>query len=62
MAFDKACTNCRAMVDGNACLVCGGTDLTKSWEGQILIFAPDQSEVANAIGAKVPGKYALKIK
>jgi DNA-directed RNA polymerase subunit E" len=62
MAADKACTKCRAMVDGSACLVCGNSDLTKSWEGQIFIFAPDNSEVAKAIDAKVPGRYALKIK
>lgn len=62
MAADKACTQCRAMVDGNTCPLCGNANLTKSWEGQIFIFHPEPSEVAKAIDAKVPGRYALKIK
>lgn len=49
-------------MDGQSCLFCGGTDLTKTWEGAILVFNPETSEVAKAIGAKAPGKYALKIK
>ncbi len=62
MAADKACTKCRSMVDGNTCIVCGGTDLTKSWEGQIFIFNYETSEVAKAISAPANGRYALKIK
>ena len=50
------------MVDGNTCIVCGGTDLTKSWEGQIFIFNYETSEVAKAISAPANGRYALKIK
>lgn len=62
MAADKACTNCRAMVEQSQCPVCGGTDLTKSWEGQIFIFNYETSDVAKAIDAKTNGRYALKIK
>ena len=62
MGADKACTKCRAMVDGSTCIVCGGTDLTKSWEGQIFIFNYETSDVAKAIDAKVNGRFALKIK
>ncbi|MBI5036319.1 DNA-directed RNA polymerase subunit E'' [Candidatus Micrarchaeota archaeon] len=59
---DRACTKCRAIADGQSCPLCSGTDLTKTWEGAILVFNPETSEVAKAIGAKAPGKYALKIK
>ena len=59
---DKACMKCRALVDGNTCPVCNGTDLTKTWEGMIVVYNPNDSLVAQNIGAKVPGKYALKIK
>ncbi len=59
---DKACMKCRAIVDGNTCPMCGGTELTKTWEGMIVVFSPDTSLVAQNIGAKIPGKYALKIK
>ncbi|MCX6767396.1 MAG: DNA-directed RNA polymerase subunit E'' [Candidatus Micrarchaeota archaeon] len=59
---EKACRTCRIIVSGDVCANCKGTDLTKSWEGYILIEDPEGSEVAKAIGAKVPGKYALKLK
>jgi DNA-directed RNA polymerase subunit E" len=59
----KACRNCRAIViAGDKCAVCGGSDLTKSYEGTIYVVDPTDSQIANAIGAKVPGKYALKLK
>ena len=59
---EKACKKCRVLVTGDVCAQCNGTELTKSWEGQILVFNPTGSQVAEAIGAKIPGKYALKIK
>lgn len=60
--MSKACRNCRAIVVGDKCAVCGGSDLTKSFEGTIYVVDPTDSQIANAIGAKVPGKYALKLK
>jgi DNA-directed RNA polymerase subunit E" len=59
---EKACRTCRLIVTGPACPNCKGTDLTKSWEGYILVVNPEGSEVAKEIGANAPGKYALKIK
>ncbi|MFH1257776.1 MAG: transcription elongation factor subunit Spt4 [Candidatus Micrarchaeota archaeon] len=60
--MNKACRNCRALVVGDKCAVCGGADLTKSFEGTIYVLDPTDSEISNVIGAKTPGKYALKIK
>jgi len=62
MTVERACRTCRSLVTGEACALCGGTDLTKSWEGCIFIENTENSEVATAIGAKTPGKYALKLK
>jgi DNA-directed RNA polymerase subunit E" len=59
---EKACKKCRAIVTGDACLLCQSTELTRSWEGYVIMFNPEGSLIAEAIGAKVPGKYALKIK
>ena len=59
---EKACKNCRSIVEGEACALCKDSQLTKNWEGYILLFNTDGSQVAEAIGAKAPGKYALKIK
>ncbi len=59
---EKACRTCRLVSSGEVCPNCKGTDFAKGWEGYILIEDPEGSEVAKAIGAKAPGKYALKIK
>ncbi|MBI5224860.1 transcription elongation factor Spt4 [Candidatus Micrarchaeota archaeon] len=60
--MNKACRNCRSILTGDKCANCGGTDLTKSFEGAIFIVDAADSKIAQAIGAKFPGKYALKIK
>ncbi|NYZ74927.1 DNA-directed RNA polymerase, subunit E'' [Candidatus Micrarchaeota archaeon] len=59
---EKACRKCRMIVTGDICPMCKDSELTKTWEGYILIINPENSEVAAAIGVKAPGKYALKIK
>ncbi|MEW5955392.1 MAG: transcription elongation factor subunit Spt4 [Candidatus Micrarchaeota archaeon] len=59
---EKACRKCRIIVTGDVCPVCKDSELTKTWEGYIIIANAEGSEVAAAIGVKAPGKYALKIK
>ena len=59
---ERACRKCRLIVVGDVCPVCKESELTKSWEGHIIIVDPEHSEVAKAIGATVPGRYALKVK
>ena len=62
LLVEKACKKCRLVVEGEACPNCGaGGELTKSWSGYIFVVDP-AGEVGAAIGAKAPGKYALKIK
>jgi DNA-directed RNA polymerase subunit E" len=58
---EKACRTCRLIVSGDVCPTCKDSELTKAYEGFILVINPE-SEVGNAIAAKTPGKYALKIK
>jgi RNA polymerase subunit RPABC4/transcription elongation factor Spt4 len=58
----KACKKCRLIVEGDVCPNCQQAgDLSKSWMGYIFIM-DTSSEVATTIGAKAPGRYALKIK
>ncbi|MFQ5405730.1 MAG: transcription elongation factor subunit Spt4 [Candidatus Micrarchaeia archaeon] len=57
----KACKKCRLLVSGEVCPTCKDSELTKNWEGYIVIVDVN-SESAKAIGATSPGKYALKIK
>lgn len=58
---EKACRKCRLIVNTDVCPNCKESELTKAFEGYILLTNPD-CEVGRAIGAKTPGKYALKIK
>jgi DNA-directed RNA polymerase subunit E" len=59
---EKVCKNCRRIVSGDSCAACGGTQLSKTYEGYILLLNVEGSEIAKEIGASSPGKFALKIK
>jgi len=59
---EKACKKCRLIVKGDVCPVCKDSQLTKTWEGYIVLMNVEGSEVAKALGATTPGRYALKIK
>lgn len=59
---EKACRRCRLIVTGDVCPNCKDSELTKSFEGYILVVDPEKSEVAKQIGATTPGRYSLKIK
>ncbi|MBS3070494.1 DNA-directed RNA polymerase subunit E'' [Candidatus Micrarchaeota archaeon] len=60
--MEKACRKCRKIVQGDVCPVDQSTDLTKTFEGYIIILDPEHSEVGKAVKSTTPGKYALKIK
>ncbi len=59
--MEKACRKCRLIVNGDVCPNCKESNLTKAFEGYILLINPE-GEIGKAIGAATPGKYALKIK
>jgi DNA-directed RNA polymerase subunit E" len=60
--MQKACRNCRLLYEGDACPACQSTEHSRQFEGAVYIVDAERSEVGKRIGAKVPGKYALKIK
>ncbi|MFP3909499.1 MAG: transcription elongation factor subunit Spt4 [Archaeoglobaceae archaeon] len=60
--MEVACRNCKFInIDSSACKNCGSTDLTKEWYGYVIIINPEKSEMAQKLGIKLPGKYALKV-
>lgn len=60
---ERACKNCRFVVsEGSTCPNCGGTQLTDKWSSYLIVFNVEKSELAKRMEAKVPGKYALRIK
>lgn len=59
---EKACRNCRMIVEGDACPLCKTSELTDKWGGLLLIIEPEKSELAAKAAIKVPGRYAVRIK
>ncbi|MFP4116505.1 MAG: transcription elongation factor subunit Spt4 [Candidatus Aenigmatarchaeota archaeon] len=58
---EKACKECRRLIQGSECPACKTSDLTKNWEGMAIIIDPE-SELAQTIGIETPGKYAIKMR
>jgi len=59
---EKACRGCHLIIEGNVCPTCNASDLSDRWDSYILVFDPEQSALAKKLEAKVPGKYAIRIK
>lgn len=59
---ERACKNCNRIVeDSDECPVCKNNDLSDSWSGLVVIYDPD-SEIAEKLGIKTPGRYAIRVK
>lgn len=60
---EKACTNCRRIVeDSQECTVCKNNDLSNNWSGLVVIYDPEDSEIAGKLGVETPGRYAIRVK
>jgi len=60
---EKACKNCNRIVeDASECPVCRNNDLSDSWSGLVVIYDPEDSEIAEKIGISTPGRYAVRVK
>ncbi|MBS3168247.1 DNA-directed RNA polymerase subunit E'' [Candidatus Woesearchaeota archaeon] len=60
MVKKKACKNCKIFVKGSECPICKSKDLTTSWKGRIVIEDSNKSEIAQKMGIKMKGDYAIK--
>lgn len=58
----KACKICKAIFEGDTCPICGNKEATSEWKGKIIIFEPEQSEVAKKLNINKKGMYAIKVK
>ena len=58
---EKACRNCKAIVEGAECKNCGGKDLADSFKGKVIALNPEQSEIAKNLKISKKGAYAIKI-
>jgi DNA-directed RNA polymerase subunit E" len=58
----KVCKKCKLFVDGNECPVCKGTSFSTSWQGRLYVINPEESMIANKVGIKEKGEYAIKVR
>jgi DNA-directed RNA polymerase subunit E" len=60
---ERACRNCNRIVeDASECPVCKNNDLSDSWNGLVVVYDPEDSEIAERIGISTPGRYAIRVK
>ncbi|HDD72233.1 MAG TPA: hypothetical protein ENF98_01030 [Candidatus Bathyarchaeota archaeon] len=59
---ERACRTCKLVTTENRCPRCGGTDLSDSFSGLLIVFDPKGSELAKIAGIKEPGVYALRVR
>jgi DNA-directed RNA polymerase subunit E" len=59
---EKACANCHYLTKENACPKCKSGSLSEDFGGLVVLFDPDNSAIAKAMGVKDKGRYALKVR
>jgi len=61
MVKQKACKICRTIYEGDKCPNCGSKEFTDSFKGRIEVVNPEKSEVAQKLGIKQKGNFAIKL-
>ncbi len=56
-----ACKNCFTITESERCPNCGG-ELSKDWQGYVVVIDPEKSEIAKKLNIKKAGAYALKVR
>ncbi|HDM25336.1 MAG: DNA-directed RNA polymerase subunit E [Thermoplasmata archaeon] len=56
-----ACKNCHLITEKTECPVCS-IPTSKKWKGCVIIFDPNQSQIAQKMNITKPGMYALKVR
>ncbi len=62
MAKKQACRKCKLFVEGDACPSCASTSFTNSWQGRLYVVDVSKSLIAEKIGVKMKGEYAIKVR
>lgn len=57
----RACRRCHMLTDSNTCPFCN-SPTSEHWQGYVIIIDPLRSRIAQKMGIKMPGKYALKVR
>ncbi|MBX5328038.1 MAG: transcription elongation factor subunit Spt4 [Candidatus Bathyarchaeota archaeon] len=59
---EKACPTCRIITKENMCPKCKSSSLSDDFGGLVIVFDPEGSAIAKAMGIKEKGHYALKVR
>jgi len=59
---NKVCKKCKVFVEGSECPLCKGNQFSTSWQGRLFVVDPDKSTIAQKIGLKAKGEYAIKVR
>ncbi len=62
MSKKKACKRCKMFVEGDTCPSCGTSSFATSWQGRIYVHDAAHSQIAEKVGLKVKGEYAIKVR
>lgn len=60
----KACIKCKLVVESSVtvCPNCGSKEFTNNWSGLVIVIDPENSSIAQLLGIKKAGRYAIKIR
>ena len=58
----KVCKSCKIFYEGAECPSCKSTTNANSWQGRITILDIQKSFIGTAIGIKMKGEYAIKVR
>ncbi|MBI2101757.1 DNA-directed RNA polymerase subunit E'' [Candidatus Woesearchaeota archaeon] len=58
----KSCKRCKMLVEGSECPVCKTNQFSTNWQGRLYIIDPNKSIIAEKIGLKAKGEYAIKVR
>ena len=62
MIKQKACKICKSVYEGDKCPECGNQEYVEEFKGRVLIFDPENSEIAKKMCIAKKGTYAIKTK
>jgi len=48
--------------NGPICPNCKSSNLSDDWTGIVIVMDPKNSEIAEKMGIKTPGKYAIRVR
>jgi len=58
----KSCKICKTIYEVEKCPMCGSQEYSDEWKGRVIIFNPEESEVAKNLKISKKGIYAIKNK